>query len=70
MINYVLPFSHNKQKTLADGVYLIYLIVYIPHSANYRYNYPEYLLFQQLFPNETDVLIATHIPPLSLYIIG
>ena len=49
MINKVLPFSHNKQKTLADDVYPIYLMVDIPHSANDRYNCPEYLLFQQLF---------------------
>ena len=70
MINYVLPLLHNKQKPLADGVYPIYLIVYIPQSVNDRYNCPEYLLFQQLFPNETYVLIATCCPPLSLYPIG
>ena len=49
MINYVWPLSHNKQKTLANGVYPIYLIVHIPHSVNERYDCPEYLLFQQLF---------------------
>ena len=70
MINYVFPLSHNKQKTLADGVYPIYLIVYISHSVSDRYNCSEYLLFQQMFPNETDVLITTCIPPLSLYLIG
>ena len=70
MINYVWPLSHNKQKTLADGVYPIFLIVYMSYSVNERYDRPEYLLFQQSFPNETYVLITTSSPPLSLCLIG
>ena len=70
MIGYAWPLSHNKQKTLSDDVYPIYLIVYMPHSANERYDCPEYLLFEQLFPNETYVLITTYYPPLSLCLIG